>query len=213
MQAIDVNEEALARQKAARRQLVAQLMQAALPIYEVHPHQNICVLMTKMTVLACQRYGIKAAPLAVSLQGINPAGVEFVQKYDRYPETPQDKIVWDSMGAQFYQILEHVVALLPPPHFTWMIDLTAPQLNEPDNGIQLPCIGQGVGSEFVIGEEPSIYTGPLGELAIYRAKPTNKWYTKKPDWHNPKYYGRFADQLIRSLKTNSEFVEAAKIEN
>lgn len=166
--------------------------------------KGACIAATRVAIEVLAHYGIAAKPLSVDLLVMNAAsGVAAAEGRDwqnnvsggwtvaivRQQDVPPSK--WGG----------HLVAVTADE----IIDLSLPQANRPDRGIEvtpsrLPLTGERR-TGFLAGNEQMVYTDPGGITLVYRARPRDRTYTTSPNWgaRDRADRARIVGEIIRAI--------------
>lgn len=175
--------------------------------------QHSCVyagaLLTQ--VLHCRGFST-AYPLTVRAFVLNPE-LHTWAKANHFVIDGSTEERWSAVGGRFVALgegraetvptgkwLGHLAVVIPNyfGHRHAFLDLTVPQVNQPQWKIVLPSVVAAVSAPFVRGEE-EYHVPANASLIMYTGFPDDRSYTEFPLWKDQAQYAGPAERIIAAL--------------
>lgn len=158
----------------------------ARPVLSDHYKANCCIAATKAAIAICKSWGIPASPLLVEMQVASPTRI---LRIDSNP-IPGRTGLWG-----------HLVARVDTGGVSYIVDLSAYQLDRPEHGIRIPS-----GLLLPLPESPdgSVLVRARNGVAVLtysrHARPSSTPWVHLPDWSLETPRHRLAhERVVRGL--------------
>lgn len=151
--------------------------------------RRTCVLQTRIATVVLRELGFRARPLTCQVLVGNHAWCELAGELGRFPQAEdwrdRDDIWCLGIGPMSQSTGPgydgHVIAVVDE---RLALDLTIDQCDRPKHGIALKPHRWEVGTEFLTGVTPAIFTND-GALVRYDALPGERDFLHAADWTEP----------------------------
>lgn len=196
----------------SRRALFQSVIPAALQVLELEGFLHHCIEAAAVLVRTFEKEGVEAYPLTVGVKVMNPAMTLFTKRNGKPPHDEETMMQCHAEGGAIV-VLDpeseetpqgnwpgHLVVIVPQAfgELHAMIDLTIPQVNDPDWDISVKPMLVQVSDKFVTGDSFSAESN--GAMLIYRSYPENRTFGEWDELINSDEADRLSEMVIESIR-------------
>jgi hypothetical protein len=185
------------------------VLEHAWPLLQTAYTPDCCIVAGAILIDVFAAYQINASPLTVRASVYNPVATTHMLEMGHEFESPEACAAVGGYGIGIGSMKNdvpnnpmwpyHLVVIGEFADGRALVDLTLPQVNRPEYGIDLPSVAVRVNRAFLRGERAYSFIG-MGHMITYTAMPEITSYRESPNWTMRRERRPITDQLITDIR-------------